>query len=96
MSKQKRTSKKKTTNTWQRVDAAASAAVKSPSWLRLKDEQLLDVPISALGVSLEDNPNLIQMRDQLYGELDHRDLKIKPHMWPVSYTHLTLPTILLV
>ena len=81
MSKQKRTSKKKTTNTWQRVDAAASAAVKSPSWLRLKDEQLLDVPISALGVSLEDNPNLIQMRDKLYGELDHRDLKIKPHMW---------------
>jgi len=67
-------------NTLQRVDSPASV-IRLPSWVRLKDEQLLDVPISALGVALEDNPHLVQMRDQLYSELDRHNLKMKPHVW---------------
>ena len=81
MPNQKRTSRKGTdSNTWQRVDAEASVT-RAPAWSRFKDEQLLDVPICALGLSIEDNPRLVQMRDQLYGEISSRGLSIKPHAW---------------
>jgi len=81
MSKQTKASKKsRPSSAWQRVDRKATS-VKAPSWTRLKDEQLLDLKINDLGVTLEDNPNLIQMRDQLYGELADKNLRIKPHVW---------------
>jgi hypothetical protein len=81
MSKQKTANQKgRRKGAWQRVDTKASS-LKPPSWTRLKDDQLLDLRISDLGVKLEDNPNLIQMRDQLYDELAGRNLRIKPHVW---------------
>lgn len=81
MSKQKRNSNIETpANTLHRVDAAEDSS-KSPSWLALNDQQLLDVPICELGLSIEHSPHLVQMRDQLYSELASRDLTIRPHVW---------------
>ncbi|QEG21134.1 putative zinc-binding metallopeptidase [Mariniblastus fucicola] len=81
MSRQTKASKKgRLASDWQRIDSNA-ASVEAPSWARLKDDQLLDLQINDLGVSLDDNPHLVQMRDQLYSELSSRNLQIKPHVW---------------
>ncbi len=53
---------------------------RTPAWVALNDEQLLDMRICDLGLELEGTP-LIEMRDQLYSELAQRDLRIKPHCW---------------
>ena len=41
----------------------------------------MQVRICDLGLKLSDNPKLVQMKDQLYGELTNRQLCIKPHVW---------------
>ncbi len=63
-----------------RVDSRTSP-LKPPSWIRFGDQRLLDQRICDLGVSVDSNPSLVRMRDQLYGELGSRGLKIRPHMW---------------
>ena len=52
----------------------------SPAWAKLKDEQLLDLRICDLDLRFENTP-LVDLRDQLYGELASRGLTIKPQCW---------------
>lgn len=77
MSKRKRTS---ATSPVRRIDAAEKRP-KPPRWVRYSDQQLLDLPICDLKLSLDDNPSLVQMRDQLYAELEYRNIVLKPHVW---------------
>jgi hypothetical protein len=84
MSKQKRTSTtaKSTTEgsvNLARIDSASS--VQQPAWVRYSDERLLQQRICDLNVDLDSNPNLRQMTQQLYGELEAKGLAIKPHVW---------------
>lgn len=58
----------------------SAAKTSQPAWSRLSDEKLLDVRICDLGLKLEDSP-LVELRDQLYGELKARDIKIRPPCW---------------
>jgi len=49
-------------------------------WVRRKDESLLDVRLCDLGLRIEGTP--IEDRvARLYEELDHRGLRLKPHVW---------------
>lgn len=77
MSKQERTS---TSGSRHRLDSSEKG-IGAPAWTRFSDEQLLDVRISDLNLSLADNPSLVKMKDQLYDELGSRGLSIKPHVW---------------
>ena len=51
-----------------------------PAWSRITDEQLLDLRLCDLGLSLERSP--MQPRiDRLYSELDRAGLRFRPHVW---------------
>ena len=51
-----------------------------PRWSKFSDEELLEMRICDLELSFEETP-LVQMRDQLYAELQERDLRIRPNCW---------------
>jgi len=52
----------------------------APSWVRLSDEDLLDVRICDLGLKIEGTP--IEPRiEQLYDELDQSGLRLRPRCW---------------
>jgi hypothetical protein len=51
-----------------------------PAWARLADEDLLDLRLCDLGLILEGTV-LEARRDQLYGELEQRGLRFRPHCW---------------
>src|SRR3989449_2447493 len=50
------------------------------NWLRMSDEELLDVRICDLALSIEGTP-LEQRVKRLYLELDKRWIGFKPHVW---------------
>ena len=52
----------------------------SPFWAGHSDEELLDLKFSDLKITIENTP--VQKRiDQLYEELERKDLKFRPHCW---------------
>ena len=57
-----------------------SRRVDSPSISKLKEEQLLDVRLCDLGLSIKGTV-LRERIEQLYDELAARGLKFKPHCW---------------
>ena len=75
-----RTTAKLATKLQTKSKTAATSKSSQPAWCRLTDEKLLDVRICDLGLKLEDSP-VVDLRDQLYGELKERNLKIRPHCW---------------
>ena len=79
MPEKKRTKTKRQLAPQRRIDTKSS--LPAPSWTRFADERLLDVRICDLGLTMEDNPKLVEMKDQLYTELSSRGLRIKPHAW---------------
>lgn len=51
-----------------------------PFWLNFSDDELLDLKFSDLKITIENTP--VQKRiDQLYEELERKDLKFRPHCW---------------
>ena len=50
------------------------------NWNRITDEQLLDLRVCDLPVSIEDTP-LVGRIHRLYEELDTRGIRFKPHVW---------------
>jgi len=58
--------------------SARSKAAKNsaPAWAKFSDEKLLDMRMCDLGLKFEDTP-LVKFRDQLYGELAERGLRIR-------------------
>ena len=55
-------------------------SVTQADWVSMKDEQLLDMRMCDLKLSIEDS-FLADMRNQLYAELAARNLRLKPHCW---------------
>ena len=51
-----------------------------PEWVSWSNEQLLDLPMRQLGVTL-DGAFLSAQIQQLYAELDARQLRFRPHVW---------------
>ncbi len=51
-----------------------------PDWADLRDRQLLDVRMCDLGLKI-DGTVLIERIEQLYGELEERGFRLKPHCW---------------
>jgi len=49
-------------------------------WSKLPQENLLDIPMCELGLSIKDTP-LEKMQQKLYAELGARNLKLRPHCW---------------
>jgi hypothetical protein len=49
-------------------------------WVRLSDEALLGMRFCDLGLSIERSPVARHVR-RLYGDLERRGLKIRPHVW---------------
>lgn len=60
--------------------ASTKSATQPPAWLKLADEQLLDMRICDLGLRLEETP-LVDTRDQLYAELAARSITLRPRCW---------------
>src|SRR5262245_42225805 len=52
-----------------------------PPWAGLPDDRLLDVRIKDLGVTLENSTELLERVEQVYGELEARGLRFRPHVW---------------
>lgn len=50
------------------------------AWTHYSDQELLDTRICDLKLKLEETP-LVEMRDQLYAELDAQGIRIKPRCW---------------
>ncbi len=50
------------------------------SWVRRKDDSLLDVRLCDLGVEIEGTP-LQDRVERLYDELAHRGIRLRPHVW---------------
>jgi hypothetical protein len=69
-------------NTAQRVrpKAPSRAVGKPPGWTRLRDEALLDVRMSDLGVSLCGSDMEARVA-RLYDELAQTNLRLRPHCW---------------
>lgn len=62
------------------MPAARSASISPNVWSRWPRERLLDTRICDLGLRLE--IGFLQRRiDQLYGELERRGLRFRPHFW---------------
>ena len=51
-----------------------------PEWVSWSDEQLLNLPMNQLGVTL-DGTFLSDQIQQLYAELESRQLRFRPHFW---------------
>jgi len=51
-----------------------------PEWVSWSNEQLLDLPLNHLGLTLE-GPFLARQIQQLYAELAARQLLFRPHVW---------------
>lgn len=54
--------------------------VRRPTWAKLTDEQLLDLRLSDLGLTLEDS-GLLPHVQRMYGELEARGIHFRPHVW---------------
>jgi len=71
-------------STAKRRSAGAGAPRRAPrrsrSWVRLSDEQLLQVRLCDLDLDL-DNPGLARPLERLYAELESRGLNFRPHVW---------------
>ena len=52
----------------------------NPWWLRLSSEELMDVPISDLGLRIE-GTTLESRIDRLYGELARAGFRFRPYVW---------------
>jgi hypothetical protein len=51
-----------------------------PEWVGFSDQELLDMRLKDLNLSLEGSP--LQPRiEKLYSELEHRQLRFRPHCW---------------
>ncbi len=50
------------------------------AWTRLSDEELLSVRFCDLRLSVESSP-LKRRVERLYGELEHRGISLRPHVW---------------
>ncbi len=53
---------------------------KDPAWVKLEDDELLDMRICDLGLTLETS-KLPPLIERLHSELAHRQLKLQPHVW---------------
>ncbi|HSN92037.1 MAG TPA: putative zinc-binding metallopeptidase [Anaeromyxobacteraceae bacterium] len=60
--------------------ASSPRARRGRSWARLSDEDLLDLPLRDLGLSLEGSPVDRELA-RLYRELARRGLGFRPHAW---------------
>ncbi len=58
----------------------ASRSRKGPVWARHSDEALLDLRFCDLGVRVNSTPMATSL-DRLYGELEERGLRFRPHAW---------------
>ena len=59
---------------------ASDPPAPEPAWVSWSDEQLLNLPMRHLGVTL-DGAFLSAQIQQLYAELDARQLRFRPHCW---------------
>jgi hypothetical protein len=59
---------------------ASEAGAPEPAWVAWSNEQLLDLPMNQLGVTLG-GPFLSAQIAQLYAELEARQLRFRPHVW---------------
>ena len=57
------------------------AALTTAEWASLPDDQLLNLRLSDLGLSVESSPWLRQRLDELARDLDARQLRFRPHFW---------------
>ena len=57
-----------------------SAPTASYPWEKFGDEKLLDMRICDLQLDIEKSM-MVRMRQKLYGELDCRGLRLRPHFW---------------
>ncbi len=78
--KKKSTTERVTQNDDKRTGSVKKKTSKQPFWAKYSDEKLLDLKICDLGLDFDSTP-LVEARNQLYGELAERGLKIKPHCW---------------
>ncbi|HEV8329668.1 MAG TPA: hypothetical protein VGQ08_19545, partial [Nitrospiraceae bacterium] len=62
------------------VMTAADHQAPEPAWAAWSNEQLLDLPMNQLGVTLE-GAFLSERIEQLYAELEARQLRFRPHVW---------------
>jgi hypothetical protein len=54
--------------------------VRKPAWAKLADEQLLDLRLSDLGLTLEDS-GLAPVVQELHDELAGKRIRFRPHVW---------------
>ena len=57
-----------------------SPATANYPWEKFSDEKLLDMRICDLQLDIEKSM-MVRMRNQLYGELERRGLRLRPHFW---------------
>ena len=60
--------------------STADQQASEPAWAAWSNEQLLDLPMNQLGVTLE-GAFLSERIQQLYSELEARQLCFRPHVW---------------
>ncbi len=79
---------------------AGGAARRTPAWVRLSDEALLDVPIRSLGLRLEGSA-LEARVERLYEELEAAGVGFRPYVWlstdwftPDGFSGFALPFFL--
>ena len=56
------------------------ARASEPSWAKYKDADLLDLRLCDLDVRIAGTP-LDERLDRLYGELERREIRLRPHAW---------------
>lgn len=59
---------------------SGTGGASEPEWAGLPDEQLLDLRFCDLNLRIDDSP-LAPRIEQLYGELEARGLRLRPHFW---------------
>ncbi len=62
------------------TDTGRPTSPGDPEWSSWPDERLLDVRMRDLGVRIEGSPVEVRI-DQLYRELEARDIRFRPHVW---------------
>lgn len=63
-----------------RLNSGTRRKRSQPDWVHLSDEQLLGLRISDLGLRIEGSA-FEERIDQLYDELEARDIGFRPHVW---------------
>ncbi len=61
--------------------ASPSIERKPPRWASYSDERLLDMRFSDLRLSVSTSPQVLESVQRLYGELERRHIRFRPHCW---------------